>query len=446
MWVTNGDESSKLQYMGSLSAWSDPGPGPVFAVNPEDPYETIRGFGAAISNSAAHNLYNVASDRQAVLQSLFHPVDGIGISWLRLVMGGSDFNAVPPYTYDDAPPGEEDFDFQYFSIDKDRDFVLPLLAEILAINPEIGIVASPWSPPAWMKTSESLNGGELKSGVEYEDALARYFVLFLQAYADEGITIEAITLQNEPEHTSNGYPTMWMTSETQNGIIRDHLGPMLQQEGLSTEIWVWDHNWDNTGYSMDILDDPVTRQYVSGSAWHCYAGDRNDPAIVKEAHPDKDLHFSECSGGEWDTNFASVLGWNVENLFTGQTRIGARTVLLWNMALDENHGPREGVTAGCTDCRGVVTVNTGDGSFEENVEYYACGHFSKFVESGSSSIAVDPVNNDWVDVSAFLNPDGTVVFIALNSNWDEDRDFNVQLDADYYRYNLQPRSVATIII
>ena len=141
---------------------------------------------------------------------------------------------------------------------------------------------------------------------------------------------------------------------------------------------------------MNILDDPEARQYVGGTAWHCYAGDRSAPAVVQAAHPDKDVYFTECSGGDWDTDFASVLGWNTQNLLIGQPRVGARTVLLWNLALDENHGPRVGAD-GCSDCRGVVTVHQAPGNqYERNVEYYALGQFSKFVRPGA--LRIDSTN------------------------------------------------------
>ena len=404
--------------------------------------QNMKGFGAAFSNAAAYLIYN-SPERDLIINDLFSTSSGIGIEYVRLVMGGSDLNAVEPYTYDDAD--FEDFEMTQFSIAKDMDFTIPLLKLVLQVNPSVKIIASPWSPPAWMKNPENLHGGSLKQGAQYLDALAEYFVRFIQAYAAEGIVIDAITTQNEPEHAAIGYPTMSMPSETQRDLIRDHLGPKFQEAGINTDIIIWDHNWDQPSYPLNILQDAAAAQYVAGTGWHCYAGDKNAPQDVRDQHPEKDVYFTECSGGEWDTNFGSGLGWNIQNLFIGQTRVGARTVLLWNMALDENHGPRVGVTGGCADCRGVVTVPS-TGSYSRNVEYYSIAHFSKFVRQEAERINTAMLPEQSLESVAFENADGSVVVVVLNTSWDQSKSFQVSLDYEYFRYNdLPPRSVASFI-
>jgi len=357
-------------------------------------------------------------------------------------MGGSDFNAVNPYTYNDV--GFEDFGLVEFNIQKDRDFVIPVLRDILRINPEVRIMASPWSAPAWMKVSNTLYGGQMKAGGQYHGAYADYFVRYIQAYQAEGIKIDTITLQNEPEHEVGGYMTMSMPWDVQRDIIRWHLGPKFRENGITTEIIIWDHNWDNAWYPMNILNDQDTRGFIAGHAWHCYGGDRYDPLTVINAHPDKDVYFTECSGGDWDQHFGSVLGWNAQNLFIGQTRIGARTVLLWNLALDENHGPLVGAS-GCTDCRGVVTIFGGNRAHQKNVEYSSIGHFSKFVRPGAKRIGSPTFESDELETVAFQNPDGTVAVIVANTGWGATtKTFQILLDGIYYYYeNLPSRSVIT---
>jgi len=234
-------------------------------------------------------------------------------------------------------------------------------------------------------------------------------------------------------------------SVVQRDIIRYHMGPKFRAEGINTEIIIWDHNWDDTNYALNILNDPEAKQYIAGTGWHCYGGNRYDPLRVINAHPDKDTHFTECSGGKWDEHFGSVLGWNTQNLFIGQTRIGARTVLLWNLALDENSGPLVGAN-GCTDCRGVVTVfSPNNRPHEKNVEYYTLGHFSQFVRPGARRIGSNTYEQDELESVAFQNPDGSVAVIVLNAAWGATtKTFQILLDGIWYYYeNLPSRSVIT---
>ncbi len=237
---------------------------------------------------------------------------------------------------------------------------------------------------------------------------------------------------------------MSMSWSTQRDLIRDHVGPKFEAAGITTRIVILDHNWDLTSYVENIYADEVARDYIAGSAWHCYGGEPSAPGSIREQYPEKEIHFTECSGGEWDTNFGSSFGWNLQNLFIGQTLVGSRTVMLWNYALDENHGPREGVTGGCTDCRGVITVPS-TGGFEENVEYYAIGHFAKFLPVGSTRIGATTYPDD-MEVVAFETPGNELVVIILNTSWDDSKAFEVIIDGLYYHYeNLPPRSAATLI-
>ncbi len=301
------------------------------------------------------------------------------MNYLRVPMGASDF-ALESYTYADQPSD----DLSSFSIAHDEIYILPMLQAALARNPDLQIMASPWSAPAWMKTNASLNGGELLP--EYFSNFANYQVQFIQAYQAAGVPIQAITPQNEPQHRSASYPTMFMTASDQLIFIRDHLGPALDAAGLDTQVMILDHNWNLTKYALDILSDPTARQYIAGTAFHCYEGDVVQQTLVQTTYPDKGIWFTECSGGGWSTDFGSNVSWNMQNLVIGNFRNWGRSLLLWNLALDQNSGPQNG---GCADCRGVVTIDTETGAVTYNEEYYILGHLSKFVDPGAYRIEFD---------------------------------------------------------
>jgi glucosylceramidase len=372
--------------------------------------QPMDGVGAALTDSAAWNLWTRMSvgERHALLRRLFEPRGGAGLDVVRLVMGASDF-ARFSYTYDDLPPGETDERLRRFSIDHDRDYILPIAREIRAINPDVQFMASPWSPPAWMKTSGSLIGGSLRP--EFEDAYARYFVRFLRAYRAEGVPVEWVTVQNEPHFEPPGYPGMRMEPPQQARFVRDHLGPAIARSALGTKILAWDHNWDEPGYPIEVLDDPVARRYLAGSAFHCYAGDVSAQSAVHEAHPDRGIWFTECSGGDWAPDFGDNLLWNLSTLVIGSARNWGRATLLWNLALDEAHGPTNG---GCLDCRGVVTV-TAAGGTTANEEYYALAHYGRAVRPGARRLPSEDAI-EGVDQVAFRNRDGSRVLVAANWN------------------------------
>jgi glucosylceramidase len=260
-----------------------------------------------------------------------------------------------------------------------------------------------------MKTSGSLIKGTLLE--KYYDSFASYFVKLIVAYNREGVRINAVTLQNEPNFEPDNYPGMRLEAEQRAKVIGEHVGPAFKRVGLSTQIWDWDHNWDMPESPMTVLADSVARQYVRGVAWHCYGGDVLAQGKVHDAHPEKDVYFTECSGGEWAPKFADNLKWTVANLVIGTTRNWARAVAMWNLALDEKHGPHLG---GCDNCRGVVTIDSKTGAVTRNVEYYAFAHASKFVAPGAYRIESNEPNAELPNV-AFRNPDGSLVLIVLNT-------------------------------
>ena len=406
----------------------------------DDLLQEIDGFGAALTGSSAWLINRQMSNAQSqqLLTELFHQTNGIGVSYLRLPMGSSDFS-LSNYTYNDLLPGQSDPELEFFSIAPDQQDIIPVLKRILDINAEIKIMGSPWSAPAWMKTNGSLMGGKLKE--EWYDTYALYFVKFIQAYAQEGITIDAITIQNEPLHETSGYPTMRMEAHEQNLFIREHLGPLFNQYGITARIIIYDHNWDRPDYPILILDDPVTRNYVAGSAFHAYAGSVSAMSQVHATHPDKGLYFTEISGGGWATDFSDNLKWKMSNIFIGTANHWSKNALLWNLALDENDGPTNG---GCQNCRGVVTILPG-GNVERNEEYYALAHMSKFVQPGARRAeSTGFPSSDNLESVVFVNPDGSKVLVVLNSN-NSQKSFAVKFDDKFFEYRIDGNAVATIL-
>lgn len=373
-------------------------------------YQEMIGFGAAMTDASAYLIQQkLGAQHDAILRELFGRNPGIGLSFLRVPMGASDFST-HHYSYDDMPAGQADSTLARFSIDEDRPNKLPALKAALAINPQLKLVGSPWSVPGWMKSTGSLIKGTLRP--EFYDSFAQYFRKFVEAYTAEGVPIFAVTMQNEPAYEPADYPGMRLDPPARAEVIGKHVGPLFAQTGIQAAILDWDHNWDLPNSPLTVLADPTARQYVSGVAWHCYAGDVGVQETVHAAYPSKDAYFTECSGGDWAKVFGENLKWFVGTLVIGSTRGWARGVALWNLALDENAGPHLG---GCGDCRGVITINSATGFVTRNVEYYALAHASQFMRPGAHRIA-STNNVSGLQTVAFKNADdGTKVLIVLNT-------------------------------
>jgi glucosylceramidase len=368
------------------------------------------GFGAAMTDASAYLLNNkLGSQRDGIMQELFGRNPGLGLSFVRVPMGASDFSTTD-YSYDDMPAGQTDSTLANFSIAPDRTDKLPMLKQALAINPQLKLVASPWSPPGWMKTSGSLITGSLRP--QSYDSFANYFRKFIQAYSAEGVPIYAITVQNEPAYEPADYPGMLLDSAARGEVIGHHVGPVLAGAGLSTLILDWDHNWDRPGQPLGVLGNPAANQYVNAVAWHCYAGNVSAQDAVHSAYPTKDVYFTECSGGAWAPVFADNLKYWVGTIIIGTTRGWAKGVAFWNLALDENAGPHLG---GCGNCRGVITINSGSGFVTRNVEYYALAHASQFVRPGAHRIASSSDVGGLQSVAFKNADDGSKILIVLNT-------------------------------
>lgn len=408
-WLTTPDRAHLLAPQ-PLPAAKPARAGPVIRIDATKRYQSMVGFGASITDASAW-LIGTRLDpaqREALLAELYGTGEGqLGMSFTRLTIGASDFSR-HHYSFDDMPKGESDPQLTRFSIDPNRSDVLPVVKAAFRLNPDLKVMASPWSAPAWMKTTDSLIKGRLRP--EAYPAFAHYFVKYIRAYEAEGVPIFALTIQNEPHFEPENYPGMRVEPAERAAFIGQHLGPLLRQEKIATQIFDWDHNWDQPESPMGVLANPAARQYVSAVAWHCYAGDVTAQTPVHQAYPDKDVYFTECSGGEWAPKFEESFPWFMKNLIIGSVNHGARGVLLWNLALDEAHGPHAG---GCGDCRGVVTIDARTGTVTRNLEYYALGHASRFVRQGAVRIATSPVVG--LDAVAFQNPDASLVLIVLNS-------------------------------
>lgn len=442
VYLTKGDQSALFNKEGLIKIkTSDAGNFPLITIDTAVRYQTVEGFGAALTGSSAYNLKRRMSSgaKNTLLNNLFDPNTGIGISYLRLTMGASDFS-LSNFSYDDMPANQTDFDLANFNLSQDTLDVIPVIKDILAVNPDITLMGSPWSPPGWMKTNGNMVGGKLRT--DCYDVYGDYFVKYIQAMGAQGIPIKAVTPQNEPLYGTAAYPCMDMQAEEQLEFIKSSLGPKLRAAGLDTKIIIYDHNWDRPDYPITILNDADARQYVEGSGFHAYGGQVSAMSQVHNAHPDKGLYFTEISGGDWATDFSDNLMWNMSNIFIGTTRNWSKNVLLWNLALDEDHGPRNN---GCGDCRGVVTINSGSGVVTKNVEYYSLAHFTKFVRPGatriSSKVGVGISN---VDAVAFQNADGTKVIVAANYG-NADQAFTIKQNNKFITYTLQGKSVATIV-
>ena len=439
-WVTTADKS-KLVARGPNVRWASGEPTGVTVTIDVDTaitYQAMVGFGAAITDAAAWLIQTKLSPirREALLQDLFGRGNGIGLSFTRLTIGASDFSRTH-YTFDDVPASETDSALAHFSIDANRADVLPVVKRALAINRDLRVMASPWTAPAWMKTTRSLIKGTLRA--DAYPVFAEYLRRYVQAYQAEGVPIFAITLQNEPHFEPENYPGMRLTPVQRATLIGQHVGPMFDRAGIATRILDWDHNWDEPESPLAVLEDSTARRYVAGVAWHCYNGDVAAQTLVHAGYPEKEVYFTECSGGQWAPNWSDNLVWYVRTLIIGSTRRWTKGVLLWNLALDESYGPHLG---GCGDCRGVVTIDSRTGAVTRNEEYYALAHASRFVRPGARRIA-STTGVDSLETVAFRNTDESKVLIVVNTAKAR-RTFAVRSGDRSFRFALPAGAVVTL--
>ena len=406
LWLTKGDQSVLLQKQnGVLAFGSTINSNPNIDVDSTNKMQTVDGFGYTLTDGSVSLINNLgASVKANLLQELFGNGDNsIGVSYLRLSIGASDLSA-ETYSYNDMPAGQTDVNLEHFNMAKADAGLIPLLKEILAINPNIKIMGSPWSPPVWMKDNNSFIGGSLQP--QYYQAYSKYFVKYIQYMKDKGITIDAITIQNEPLHPGNN-PSMLMTALQQADFIKTALGPAFRDAGIKTKIIIYDHNCDKPEYPIAVLNDAEARQYIDGSAFHLYGGDISALTAVHNAFPDKHVYFTE----QWTSSTGSFDGdlkWHLKNVIIGSMRNWSRNALEWNLANDPSFGPH--TEGGCTMCKGALTIS--GAAVSRNVAYYIIAHASKFVPAGSIRIASN--NSGSLNTVAFVTPAGKKVLIVAN--------------------------------
>jgi glucosylceramidase len=435
-WLTKGDQTALLQKQTAvLSFGTTSNSFPEITVDTTQKFQTVDGFGYTLTSGSASLINGLGAGKAALLQELFgSSASSIGISYLRISIGASDLSA-SVYTYDDMPAGQTDVTLVNFSLDQDRagTGLIPLLKEILAINPNIKILGSPWTPPVWMKDNGSSIGGSLQP--QYYNVYAQYLVKYIQQMKAEGITIDAITPQNEPLNPNNN-PSLLMTAEEQRDFIKNNLGPAFQTAGITTKIIIYDHNCDKPDYPLTILNDPAAKTFVNGSGFHLYAGNIEALSTVHSAHPDKHVYFTEqftsSNGG-----FEGDLKWHLRNVIIGSMRNWSRNALEWNLANDPAfslHTP-----GGCTECKGALTIGS---AVSRNVSYYIIAHASKFVPAGSTRVGSNSSGN-LVNV-AFETPDKKKVLIVLNDGGSS-ASFNIKFKNKWTTTTLPAGSVGTYV-
>lgn len=408
VWMTTADQANLLKPQAPLR-WRKATGEAAIVVDDAKTFQTMDGFGHALTGGTAQLMMKMTpSARTALLKELFGsgPND-IHTSYLRVTVGASDMND-HVYTYDDMPAGQTDPQLQHFTLAEDKKDVIPVLREILAIQPKIKIMASAWTAPAWMKDNDAFKGGELKP--EFYDAYARYWVMYLKGMQAEGVPIDGLTPQNEPENPKNT-PSLVMSAEQEATFIGKYLGPALAAAGIKTKIVGFDHNCDHPIYSETILGDPLAARYTDGSGFHLYRGEITALTTVHDAFPTKNIYFTEQMVVPGRNSADRSIAQPVARLMIGAPANWSRNVLLWNLAADPQNGPHTN-NGGCPMCAGAITLD-GD-KVTRLVAYYTTAHASKFVPPGSVRIGSD-ASADSLPHIAFRTPSKGHVVIVSNT-------------------------------
>ena len=402
-------------------------------VDTSNQYQSMEGFGFSLTGGSAMLLstkFNKAQ-RNNLWQELFLE-NGININYLRISIGASDLDE-KVFSYCDFPVEISD-PLKKFSLAYDTLYLVPILKEILNVNPEVKIMGSPWSAPPWMKDNNLPKGGKLLE--RFYPLYASYFVRYIQAMAQEGVVLDAITIQNEPENPNNT-PSMIMSAAEQAAFIRDHLGPAFIRDNIKTKIVTFDHNCDHPQFPIEILNDKMARSFVDGTAFHLYLGQPDAMSTVHESHPDKNIYFTE----QWTSGhgkFEDDLFWHIQNVIIGATRNWSKVVLEWNLANDAQFGPHTS-DGGCTECQGAITISD---SLTRNVSYYIIAHASKFIPRGS--VRIEATFQKDLPAVAFLTPDKKVVVIVLNVST-QSRVIEFEMLNEQLQMDLTPRTVSTLV-
>ena len=412
----------------------------AIALDPGTPKQEILGFGAALTDASCYVLSRLAeAERHALMEELFAPGE-MALNVCRTCIGASDYSR-NAYTYDES--AEPDPELKKFSIERDVEYILPMLREARKINPDMFLFSSPWTPPGWMKTGGSMLGGGMRKH-SYEP-YARYFLKFLDGYKTNGITIDAVTVQNETDADQDGrMPACQWGQEYEIEFVKLHLGPALRKAGAQTKIWVLDHNYNLWGRAIDELSDPAAYEYIDGIAWHGYAGEASAMTRVHEAFPQKNAYWTE--GGPDVIAPDYLTDWSKwSETFNGIANNWARSITAWNVALDEKGNPN----IGPFPCGGVVTVDNATHKVTRSGQYWAFAHFSRHVRRGARVFATDgvgeafaPGTTNAVSHAGFRNPDGGMVVVLANRG--PERRVQLVLGAKALDVELAADSVTTL--
>ncbi len=430
--ITRAGASQGLQQAGALRWRSGPGRGgELVRVDAARRFQSLTaGFGVSMTDTSAWVIRKKLPPRlrDRVMRQLFSRRDGIGLSYMRVPMGGSDYIVGRPYTYDDMPPGRRDPGLRRFTLRHDREYVFPAIRQALRLNPRMTVMANPWTPPAWMKTDDSLiptgPGPASSLRADAYGPYARYLVKALQGYRRAGVPVDQISVVNEPLNTylTQSFPQTFLSAAGAATLIRRHLAPALRRAGLSPRLLAWDFVYPSLQLPgvVDYIPTVLARagRDVDGLALHCYL---SDPSLGSELHrrfPRLPQFETECS------SYLSQLA--PAQMTIRVLRNWAQGVQLWNAALDQDFGPKVG--EGCRgivgphageECIAPVIVDTRRGRYRLTSDYWALGHFSRFIRLGARRIAsTAPADCDPVGYAcgledvAFRNPDGSRVVVA----------------------------------
>lgn len=461
-WVTTQDRGKLFQKEKETVYFSNKNNSryPAIIINPEQGMQTIDGFGFAVTGGSAEELMKMdPQERAGILRELYGTgAKDIGISYVRLSIGSSDLNSFT-FSYNDLKEGEMDYELDNFSLDQDLKDVVPVMKEILAINPQIKIMGSPWSAPVWMKTNGNIRGGKLKENC-YE-VYAKYFVKYIQEMEKQGIPIDAITIQNEPMNSQNTPSMSWFWYE-QADFIKNYLGPEFEDNNLKTKIVIFDHNTDRPDYPLSILQDTAASKFIDGSGFHNYRGNMESMSLVHRSRPDKNIYFTEQMVTENPESNAIEIAEPVKRLIIDGTNNWSRNIILWNLGADPLNDPHTD-NGGCSMCQGAITIDGND--ISRNIAYYVVSHASKLVRPGSRRIYSTQDDepsiflyqdeqrpmvyrtgirerSDLLPNVAFQTPDNKIVLIVANTSRDN-HSFKVQYNGNYVVLQLDPGSVGT---
>jgi glucosylceramidase len=403
VWVTSGDERFAAAPKAAWRPASSPPATDQLLLKPSAKFQQILGFGGAFTDATCYMFNQLApATRAQLFHELFHPSE-MGLNVGRICVGSSDYST-KVYSYDE---GEPDPDLTRFSIEHDREYILPVLRQAREANPDLFLFSTPWSPPGWMKFNGSMLGGSMRR--RYFPAYAKYYLEFLRAYAAAGVPVQALTSQNEVDTDQDGrMPACIWPQEYEIQFVRDHLGPLLESSGQATKIWILDHNYNLWGRVLDSLQDEKLRKYANAVAWHGYYGNPEMMSKVHEAFPEAEMHWTE--GGPDYTDPAYQTDWcKWGGIFSDVLSNWCRSITSWNLALDQQGRPN----LGPFPCGGVVTINSQSKEITRSGQYWAFAHYARVIRRGARRFSSVSSAADLQQV-AFENPDGQQVLVVTN--------------------------------